>query len=114
MSQMPPPVSPGHPGLAMRPHRGVLILVLGILSWVLGCFIFGIVAWVMGNGDLRAMDAGQMDPEGRGMTQAGKIVGMIHVIVSIVVTVAFLLLLVLGVVGAGIAGAAGGGGGAGP
>jgi hypothetical protein len=59
-----------------------MILVFSILSWVI-CVIFGIVAWVMGNSDLREMDAGRMDPEGRGMTQAGKIIGMIHVIVSI-------------------------------
>ena len=78
----------------MKPHRGVLILVLGILSFVL-CGIFtAIPAWVMGNSDLRAMDAGQMDPSGRGLTQAGKICGMIAVILSIiglVVTVIFFL-----------------------
>jgi len=31
----------------------------------------------MGNTDLKAMDAGEMDPEGRGLTQAGKIIGII-------------------------------------
>lgn len=61
-----------------RPHRGVLILVLGILGIVL-CMPLGIAAWVMGNGDLAAMGRGEMDPDGRGMTQAGKICGIISV-----------------------------------
>ena len=61
-----------------RPHRGTLILVLGILGVVM-CMPLGIAAWVMGNGDLAAMDRGEIDPEGRGMTQAGKILGMVSV-----------------------------------
>lgn len=60
MSQLPPqpPIVPpaGQP-FTMRPHRGAVILVLGILGLVV-CLICGIVAWVMGNGDLRAMQAG--------------------------------------------------------
>ncbi len=63
---------------AQRPHRGVLILVLGILGLVC-CVITGIIAWVMANTDLREMDAGRMDPEGRGLTTAGKICGIISV-----------------------------------
>jgi hypothetical protein len=39
----------------------------------------------MGNGDLAAMERGEMDPSGYGMTKAGKIVGMVSVILSIVV-----------------------------
>ena len=60
----------------LTPHRGVVILVLGILSLLL-CFVFGIAAWMMGNADLKQMDAGLMDPEGRGLTQAGKLCGII-------------------------------------
>ena len=45
----------------------------------------GIVAWVMGNGDLKEMDAGRMDDSGRGMTQVGKIqLGMVATILAIV------------------------------
>lgn len=62
-----------------EPHRGVLILVLGILSLVIGGIgiPMGIAAWVMGHGDLKKMRAKQMDPEGMGLTQAGWICGMI-------------------------------------
>jgi hypothetical protein len=66
----------------MQPHRGTMILVFGILGLVV-CLPFGIVAWVMGNADLKAMDAGTMDPEGRGTTQAGKIIGMIATILTV-------------------------------
>ncbi len=108
MSQMPPPVEPT-PGMVMRPHRGVAILVLAILSWFLGCFVLGIIAWVMGNTDLQAMAEGQMDPSGEGITKAGKIVGMIHVIVSLVaIPIIFIAWLILVVFAA--AAATGGGG----
>ena len=65
----------------MQPHKGTMILVFGILG-LLVCFPFGIVAWVMGNTDLKAMDAGTMDPEGRGLTQAGKILGIIGTLLA--------------------------------
>lgn len=60
----------------MKPHRGTLILVLGILSLTV-CGPLGIFAWVMGSNDLKEMDAGVMDPTGRGTTNGGKICGMI-------------------------------------
>ena len=67
----------------MRPHRGTLILVMGILGLVC-CVILGIVAWVMGSADLREMDMGRMDPSGRGLTQAGKICGIVSVALAAV------------------------------
>ena len=54
----------------LQPHRGTLILVLGIVGLVC-CFPVGIAAWIMGNGDLKAMAEGRMDPTGEGMTKAG-------------------------------------------
>ena len=67
----------------MKPHRGTLILVLGILGLVV-CAPLAIAAWVMGSGDLKQMDAGTMDPSGRGTTQAGKICGIIGTILLII------------------------------
>ena len=101
MSQIPPQVPPPS-GMMLRPHRGVMILVFGILSLVI-CFIFGIVAWVMGNADLREMDAGQMDPEGRGLTQAGKILGIVGVCLTalgVVITILYLIFAIILVAGA--------------
>ncbi len=109
MTQMPPPVAPPS-GMPMQPHRGVMILVFAILSWVLSCVIFGIVAWVLANSDLRAMEEGRMDPSGEGITKAGKIVAMINVILSIVAAVVgiivLLLMLALGVFAAASSGGA--------
>ncbi len=83
MTQFPTEPTPVSYASGMRPHRATIVLVLGILGLVI-CPILGIIAWVMGNGDLRAMQAGQMDPSGLGMTKAGKICGMISVILAIV------------------------------
>jgi hypothetical protein len=71
----------------MKAHRGTLILILGILGLVC-CGIFtAIPAWVMGSSDLKEMEAGNMDPAGKGVTNAGKICGMIGCILTIVVIV---------------------------
>lgn len=92
MSQM-PMSSPGMYG-GMKPHRGVVVLVLGILGLVL-CAVCAPIAWMMGSADLREMDAGRMDPTGRGLTTAGKICGIIGTIILGIGVLMFLLWLVL-------------------
>ena len=79
----------------LEPHRGTLILVLGILSLVL-CAFTAIPAWIMGKGDLEKIQAGQMDPEGQGMTKAGMICGMICCIIYAVLIGLIILLTILG------------------
>jgi hypothetical protein len=83
----------------MKPHRGTLVLVMGILGLVV-CQPVGIAAWVMGAADLKEMDAGTMDPSGRGTTQAGKICGMIASILMIIGVLIFGLLFALGAISA--------------
>ena len=81
----------------VQPHRGAMILVFGILGLVT-CPVFAVVAWVMGKVDLREIDAGRMDPEGRSLTQAGMILGMITVglyVLGLLIGGAFLGLFVL-------------------
>ena len=78
----------------MKPHRGTLILVLGILG-ILFCQILGPFAWVMGNNDLREMNAGVMDPAGRDTTNAGRICGIIATILLILTAVAGLIIVVI-------------------
>jgi hypothetical protein len=78
----------------LAPHRGTLILILGILS-IVCCFICGIVAWVIGNNDLKQMAAGTMDPSGEGMTKAGKICGIIGIAIQIVGFVIWLIIAFL-------------------
>ena len=75
------------------PHRGGLILALGIISLAVmftGACAFltlplGLPAWLMGNHDLKRMEAGYMDNEGEGATQAGRICGIIGTIIGALV-----------------------------
>jgi cytochrome b subunit of formate dehydrogenase len=91
---------------SIRPHRGTMILVLGILGIVL-CMICGIIAWVMGNADLREMQAGRMDRTGEGLTKAGKICGMIGTILWGLYLVFNIVVLVIALVAGGAAAASG-------
>jgi hypothetical protein len=73
-----------------EPHRGRTVLILGIvglgvsmMGW-LGVFglPLGISAWVMGQGDLRKIRNGEMDPGGHSLTRAGRICGIISTVWS--------------------------------
>ncbi len=79
------------PEPAQQPHRGTTVLVLGIVGLALWPFYIGLIpalfAWIMGNRDLDSMKRGTMDAKGQGFTQAGRICGMVVV-----------LLLALGIV----------------
>ena len=87
--------SPGMPiPVRAEPHRGVLTLVLGILGLVL-CPICGVVAWVLANSDLAQMRAGNMDPAGEGLTTAGRILGIISVVLALVGLVLTVPILIL-------------------
>jgi hypothetical protein len=150
MSQFPPPIPPASspippsgggppvipPTIAgplyagVRPHRGGLILGLGIGSlgvWFLsmvGALIFpccgtsglvslglAIPAWIMANADLAAMNTGAMDPIGRGSTQGGKICAIISVVIHAISFLVIMVLLLLGIVFAGAMAASGARGG---
>jgi hypothetical protein len=69
----------------LEPHRGNMILVLGILSIVLGFvgLVLGPIAWVMGNQDMAEIKAGRMDPDGESSTNAGRVCGIIGTILHI-------------------------------
>jgi hypothetical protein len=69
------------------PHRGGLILTLGIISLVVWCcplagWIVGGIVLNMANKDLAEMAARRMDDSGHGLTMAGKICGIIAVVLS--------------------------------
>ncbi len=89
MGEVQPPYEPGPP---MQPHRGVMILVFGLLGLVPCCLsiVFPILAWVFGSQDLREMRAGRMDPSGQGLTQAGMILGIVTVVVQVVLSIVVL------------------------
>jgi len=62
-----------------EPHRGTLILILGILSLVVFPvgLPLGITALLMGRRDLKKIRSNAMDPAGEGTTLAGWICGII-------------------------------------
>jgi hypothetical protein len=72
-----------------RHHRGGLILAFGIISLVavflcpmIG-IVLGILAWIWGNSDLRGIEGGEVDPEGRSLIQAGRICGIIGTVLNL-------------------------------
>jgi predicted Zn finger-like uncharacterized protein len=98
------------------PHRGGAVVTMGVMGLVLTVFpvvplaglVLGIIAWVMGTTDLAEMRAGRMDPEGQSQTSAGRVCGIIAVVLhvlSVLVVAAFFLCMCLG---AGAAGAGAG------
>jgi hypothetical protein len=79
----------------MEPHRGTLILILGILGLV-SCGPFtAIPAWIMGNTDLAKMRNGTMDPSGESLTNIGRILGMIECILTLVSIVILVVMMLL-------------------
>lgn len=79
----------------MKPHRAVLVLVFGILGLVF-CPFLGVSAWVMGNNDLREIAQGRMDPSGKDLTKAGRILGMIATVLIILWLIMVFLLMLSG------------------
>jgi hypothetical protein len=77
-------------------HRGVLILVLGILSLVFCGLFTGIPAWIMGNNDLKEIRAGAVDREGESLTNIGRILGMVGTILNILFLCGYGILFAIG------------------
>jgi hypothetical protein len=76
-----------------EPHRGPLILTLAIISLVSVSFFFcglgpllglplGLIAWVMGQSDLAKMRKNIMDVQGRSITHAAWVCGIIGTILN--------------------------------
>ena len=91
----------------LEPHRGGMIMVLGILA-ICGIAVIplGPIAWILGNSDLKAIRAGRMDPEGESQTNTGRICGMIATILwggglVLCCTVYIVIFAIFGVAGAG-------------
>jgi hypothetical protein len=74
-----------------QPHRGGMIMAMGIISLFFMGYVLGPIAWIMGNSDLKEIRAGRMDPEGESATNTGRICGMIATILNIAM---FILILV--------------------
>ena len=80
---------PRHRRADWEPHRGGIILALGLVALVGGMLfcllptIIGPVAWTLGSWDLRAMRDGHMDPSGESMTRTGQVCGIVATVLLI-------------------------------
>ena len=115
----PPPLTPPtQPGAMLKPHRGGLILGLGVASIPLTFLLCGpvnivtlglsIPALLMARADLRAMDAGFMDPMGRANTSAGKVCGIIAIVLVCIGLVIFAVSMIFNIAAFGMAGSGAG------
>ena len=114
-----------HPEHAiLQQHRASVVFGLGLSSLIInvvGCctnqfvpfaltvlaVVLGILGWIFGRHDLRAMREGSMDASGYATTRSGKTLAIVSVILAVVVLV-LQILMVLGIIAAiGLAGAAG-------
>lgn len=79
----------------LQPHRGPLVLTLGILGLTF-CQLLAVPAWIMGRADLAAMREGRMDPSGEGVTQAGHICGIIGTVIMLGIFLFYGLMMLMG------------------
>lgn len=82
-----PPQSAPYP----EKSQATTTLVLGIIG-LLCCGPLSVVAWVIGQNELNAIDAGRRDPNQRGTANAGRILGIVG-------TVLWAGLFLLGILG---------------
>jgi hypothetical protein len=72
--------------IVRKSHRAGTILTLAIVG-LLVCGPLCIAAWIMGDNDLREMDAGIMDDSGRSSTSTGRSLGVIGTILWIIAVI---------------------------
>lgn len=75
-----------------------LILAMGIMSFLV-CGICGIIAWVMGSGALKDIQAGRMDPANKGLVQVGYYLGMASVLLHIFCIGGYVILIAFFAIG---------------
>lgn len=79
-----------------KPHRATACLVLAIITWFLGCPVTGFIAFFMAKKDLEEMNAGQMDPSGKSLTQVAYWIGIVVAsLQTFIYFVYFLLIIVM-------------------
>jgi uncharacterized protein (DUF983 family) len=95
----------------LTPHRGPMLLAFGIIGLVMLVFAafclplgvvalpLGVMAWVLANGDLREMAAARMDRAGKGLTQAGRILGIITCCLTLLMAVFFVIFFAVVILG---------------
>jgi hypothetical protein len=100
MSSPPPPPPAGGMNMGSGGSAGtnaIIALVAGILSYIFCPFILGIVAWIMGKGELGKIDRGESSEAGRTLAKIGMWLGIVNVILSVLFGLVYVLIIVLAI-----------------
>jgi hypothetical protein len=60
-------------------------------------FILGIVAWIMGKGEIGKISRGESSEAGRSMATIGMWLGIVNVILSVLAIIAYVIIIVLAI-----------------
>lgn len=93
----PPPPSAGMNQGGSASTNAIIALVAGILAYVMCPFILGIVAWIMGKGELGKIDRGESSEAGRTLAKIGMWLGIVNVILSVLFGLVYVLIIVLAI-----------------
>ncbi|HEY3252127.1 MAG TPA: DUF4190 domain-containing protein [Ignavibacteria bacterium] len=94
MSTPPTPPVSGTGSSGSASTNAIIVLVMGILSYVLCGVIGGIIAWIMGKGELNKIDRGESPEAGRTMAKIGMWLGIINVILTVIAGIFLLIYFV--------------------
>jgi len=84
-----------------EPHRGQMILILGIVA-IAFVHLVGPFVWWMGSVDLRKMRAGTMDRRGESETRIGYVLGIIATVLMAIGLLFLILLFAMFLFGFGL------------
>jgi hypothetical protein len=101
MSSPPPPPPAGGMNMGSGGSAGtnaIIALVAGILSYIFCPFILGIVAWIMGKGELGKIDRGESSEAGRTLAKIGMWLGIVNVILSVLFGLVYVLIIVIAII----------------
>lgn len=93
----PPPPSAGMNAGGSASTNAIIALVAGILSYVMCPFILGIVAWIMGKGEIGKIERGESSEAGKSLAKIGMWLGIVNVILSVLFGLVYVLIIVLAI-----------------
>jgi len=98
----PPPPASQFSGGSMDGNastNAIIALIAGILAWFFCPFILGIVAWIMGKGEINKINNGQSPAAGLTMAKIGMWLGIVNIIVCVLVGLLYVLIIVIAMLG---------------
>ena len=91
----PPPAQGGYGAVPQNHPKAQTAMILGIVGLVC-CGPVGIAAFIMGNNAVKEIDASGGRLGGRGMAQAGKIMGIIAIVLMVLGIILYAILFATG------------------